>query len=136
MLVVARARLVQLAGNMGAVCEEARRLEHRPKFRTLSFGKRRHPELSHVGEHIIDVIVALQLRDAVDLPARREPRVLLDEAPSLGPPVLTDAGAELQVPPGLLHPLLEIIHPHLAVSVHELVQLLETQEKRARWGPD
>ena len=124
------ARLVQLTGNVDAIREEARRLQHTPKFLALAFCPRLHAELAHVREDLPDVIEG-HLHDALQAPARSEPRVLMQEKPPLGPLVLIDAGAELHVPLDLLHPVLELCHPHLAASVHKLVQLLEAREQRA-----
>ena len=40
------------------------------------------------------------------------------------------------VPLSLLDIELELVYPLLVAAVHELVQILELREERARWRPD
>ena len=75
-------------------------------------------------QHLPDIVLRLELADALQTPAGRLPRVVMQEIAPLGPLVVVHVDAELDVPARLLHPLVELGEPGGRISVHVLIQLL------------
>ena len=115
------AHLLQLVRDMDAVRHEARRLEDGTKLGSNTSDSGRHSELTHVRLHFSDVVLCHELLDAIQSPARRKPRVFVEEEPPLAALVVVDVDAELDVAFRLLHAVLELRHPLAAVLVHVFV---------------
>ena len=89
-----------------------------------------------MGERPRNVLAGHELFDAVKAPTGCQVWVLVEEVQVVVDLVLIHLGAELDIPPCLLHPFLEIDHPHMVILVHELVKLLQLREQCTGWRPD
>ena len=112
---------MKLVRNVHAVGHEARGLQHRPKFRSNPSDPGRHAELAHVRLDPAHVVLAHELLNAVELPARRHPWVLVKEELALLALVVVHVDASLHIALRLLHSLLESRHPLATVFIHKLI---------------
>ena len=120
-LMVTRTNSVQFIGDVHAVGHKPGGLKHRPEVGSDSSDPGRHPELAHMSLYSAHVILAHELLDAVELPARRHPRMFMKEVLPLLALVVVHVDAELHVPLCLLHSLLESRHPLATVFIHKLI---------------
>ena len=108
----------QLTSDPRAIREESSRLEHRSEFASYAANSAEHTELAHMGLHTLHVVIVEELVDLRHGPAGSKPRVFVKEVSSVFPLVLVDLGAKADIPLGLFHAQLELLHPDLVVAIH------------------
>ena len=101
MPVISGALLRKFSRNALAVCQHTSGLKHWPHWRTNSFSSGDHSELAHVRLDLHDVGVRLDLGDALELTAARQPWVLVQEISSVLSLMFIFFSAELDVSLGL-----------------------------------
>ena len=126
MFMVSGAKLCQFSRYAWAIGHEPSWLEHWSKLTVDPANPGRHTALAHMGLDSLNVIVRHQLLDNIQSPAGRQPWVLMKKEPPMFPLVLIDLGTESDIALGLLHPELELLHPHVVIPIHIFVQLLES----------
>ena len=77
-----------------------------------------------------------EVLDAREVPAGCQVRVLVQEVLPIVDLVLVDLRAELDVPLRLVHPLVELEHPHPVIFIHKRIEFLQLGEERAGRGSD
>ena len=83
MLVITRASPVQFLRDVRRVRHEPGGLEDGSLRRAYFPSSRGHAELAHVSPHYPHVVLGEELGDALEVPTRRKPRVLVDEVATL-----------------------------------------------------
>ena len=98
MLMASQSLLRQFSGDERAVREEPRRLQYRPKLGAAAANAREHPKPAHMSLDLLDIRVRLKSHHTAHLPARGNPRVLVQEVAPVLPLILLDLGAKLHMP--------------------------------------
>ena len=83
-------------------------------------------------ERSICVLALLNLRDAVQPPAGRKPKMFMEEVLSVLDLVIVNIGAELDVPLCLIHPLLKLQEQHMLSLYMNLLSQTRKQSTEAR----
>ena len=116
----------QLTSDAKTIREKAGWLEHGSKFAAHTAYSAEHAKLAHVCLHTLHVVVVEKLVNLGHGPAGCETRVFVRKVSSVLPLVLVDLGAEADIPLGLLHAQLELLHPELVVAIHIFIAFLQS----------
>ena len=124
--VISRTQSSKLLRDAGAVGEETGRLQNGSELAADASNPAGHAKLAHVR------LYSLEILDLGEMPTRGEPRVLVEEEPTVLSVMLIHLRAKTDVSLRLLHSELELLHPDGTAPIHELVQFLKPREHGAQ----